>query len=56
VTDTWAPDWVCTPFQSEEMVWPEGNAKDSVQPSIGSPRFLMSTLAPKPPCHWLVTV
>jgi hypothetical protein len=56
VTVTLFPDWVALPFQNWVMVWPAGKENFRVQLDSGSPRFLMSTLAPNPPAHWLVTV
>ena len=55
-TDTAAPDWVTEPFQSWLTVWPAPKEKRRSHPVIGSPRLVTTTLAPKPLCHWLVTV
>src|SRR5690242_13946572 len=51
-----APDWVTVAFQAWVTVWPLGNDQVSRQPLTGSPRLVMSTLAPKPPPHWLLIV
>jgi len=55
LTTTFAPDWVKLPFHSCVIVCPAPNDQVSCQLLIGLPRFVMLTLAPKPPCHWLVT-
>ena len=55
-TDTAAPDCVTEPFQSWLTVWPAPNEKRSSHAATGSPRLVTLTSAPKPPCHWLVTV
>ena len=55
-TVTFAPDWVYEPFHSEVMVWPDPNDQARFQLLIGSPRLVIVTLAPNPPCHWLLTV
>src|SRR6185312_11987733 len=52
-TVTVEPDWVTVPFHSWVTVCPAGNANTSDHPLIGSPRFVTSTAAPKPPGHWL---
>jgi hypothetical protein len=46
-----APLCVTVAFQAWVTVWPAAYAQVSFQPSIGSPRLVMVTLAPKPPCH-----
>jgi hypothetical protein len=53
---TAAPDWLTTPFHSWVTVCPDGKLQPSVQPLSGSPTLVTATDAPKPPCHWLVTV
>jgi len=55
-TVTWTPDCVTVPFHSWVTVCPAVNVQVSCQPEIGSPRLVMSTLAPKPPDHWSVIV
>ena len=55
-TDTAAPDWVTEPFHSWLTVWPAPNEKRRSQAVTGSPRLVTLTSAPKPLCHWLVTL
>src|ERR1051325_9792545 len=51
-----APDWVTVAFHAWVTVWPLGKDQVRRQPLTGSPRLVMSTLAPKPPPHWLLIV
>src|SRR4029078_13288985 len=55
-TVTVEPDCVTEPFHSWVTVCPAEKAKTSDHPLIGSPRFVTSTAAPKPPGHWLEIV
>src|SRR5438105_2621092 len=56
VAVTAPPDWATVAFHAWVTVCPLGNVQASRHPLIGSPRLVMSTFAPNPPCHWLVTV
>jgi hypothetical protein len=54
-TVTAVPDWVKEPFHSWLMLWPAPKENARFHWLIGSPRLVILTSAPKPPCHWLVT-
>jgi hypothetical protein len=52
---TWAPLWLQVADQPCVTRWePSGKAKPSSQELMGSPVFVMVTLAVKPPVHWFV--
>src|SRR3954470_7007423 len=53
---TAAPDCVTVAFQAWLTVCPAPHDQRSVHPSIGSPRLVTATEAPKPPCHCELTV